>query len=366
MLRKGYIFMNNKFFRIGAGILLVFLIIYVGTEINWVFHPFAVLFQTLFIPIILAGFFYYLLRPVVKIFNKKLPAVLSVLLVYFILLCIVTGFLVLLGPVLKRQFYGLINSMPFIVSEIQKRVTSIKEMNIFQLEQLAEVLDLENLFIELGDLINRLLRSITANISNIISLLANTVLSIIIVPFILFYLLRDGDRLGTYIINLFKEEKRKLARSILTDIDQILSAYIQGHGLVCLCVGLLCYIAFLVIGLDYALLLAVIAGLTEIIPYFGPWIGAIPAVVVGLFQSTGTALIVIIVIVIVQQIESNFITPQVIGKKMKIHPIIIMFLILLAGRLAGLIGMIMVVPVYAVFRVIVTYVMKIRKGELKL
>lgn len=358
--------LKNKFFRIGAGILLVFLIIYVGSQIEWVFYPLVVLFQTLFIPIILAGFFYYLLRPVVKLFNKKLPANLSVLIVYIILICLVIGFLVLIGPVLKKQLYSLLDSMPAIFAEIQKRLTNIKEMDFLQLEQVAEVLDLEHLFFELGDLINRLIRYFTANISNIVGQLANTVLSLVIVPFILFYLLRDGDRLGESIINLFREDKRELARSILSDIDQTLSAYIQGHGLVCLCVGLLCYIAFLVIGLDYALLLAVIAGITEIIPYFGPWLGSIPAVIVGLFQSMGKGIIVIIVIIIVQQIESNFITPQVIGKKMKMHPIVIMLLILLAGRLVGLIGMIMVVPLYAVSRVVVSYVLGVKRGEIKM
>lgn len=358
--------MNNRFFRIGAGILLIFLIIYVGSKIDWFFYPLAVLFQTLFIPFILALFFYYLLRPIVKFINKKVPATLSVLLVYFVLTCIVIGFLVLIVPVLKNQFYGLINSMPSIIVAIQNRLTNIQEMDIFKLEKLAEVLDLEHLFIEIQDLFNRLVRYFTANISSIIGQLANTVISLVIVPFILFYLLRDGDRLAEVIINLFKEEKRELARSILTDIDQTLSAYIQGHGLVCLCVGLLCYFAFLALGLEYALLLAVIAGVTEFIPYFGPWLGSIPAVIVGLFQSMGKAILVVIVIIIVQQIESNFITPQVIGRKMKMHPLIIMFLILIAGRLVGLIGMILVVPFYAVSRVIFTYLIKIRKGEIKL
>ena len=177
---------NNKFFRIGLGILLIFLIVYVGSQIEWVFYPLAVIFQTLFIPIILAGFFYYLLRPVVKFFNKKLSATLSVLLVYFVLICLVIGFLVIMGPVLKKQFYGLINSMPSIITEIQKRLTNIQKMDIFQLEQLAEVLDLEHLFLELGDLVNRLVSYFAGNISNIIGQLANTVLSLVIVPFILF------------------------------------------------------------------------------------------------------------------------------------------------------------------------------------
>lgn len=349
--------MSRKLFKIGVGILLLFLIIYVGSLIKWIFYPFGVIFQTLFLPITLAGFFYYLLRPIVKQINRKSPVSLSILLIYFALLCIGIGILLIIVPILQEQFNSLLNNLPFIISEIQGKLVNIQESSIFQIDQLEDILNLEEFIFQLGDIINQSGRKLATNISNFIGVLANAVLGLIITPFILFYLLRDGEKLGDSVVNIFKDKHKNIGL-VFNDIDRTLSSYIQGQGIVCLCVGSLCYIAYLIIGLDYALLLAVIAGLTNIIPYFGPWIGTIPAVVVGFFQSTGTSIIVIILVVIIQQIESNLITPQVIGKKLKMHPIIIMFLILIAGRLVGLIGMILVIPTYAVARVIITHLIK--------
>jgi len=133
-------------------------------------------------------------------------------------------------------------------------------------------------------------------------------------------------------------------------------------------VGILCLIAFLIIGLDYALLLAIIAGLTNIIPFFGPWIGSVPAVIVALFLSPLTALFTVLAIIIIQQIESNLISPQIIGKKLNLHPLVIIFLILIAGQLVGLIGMIFVVPLFASVRVLFTHgrkIWKIKKNPIK-
>ncbi|SES63254.1 Predicted PurR-regulated permease PerM [Natronincola peptidivorans] len=357
--------MDTKLLKIGQGILLIFLIIYVGSLIDWIFYPFIVIFQTLFFPIILAGFLFYLLRPLVKIINKKLSRSLSILLVYLILICIGIGLVLIIGPILQRQFYGLINNMPFIIAEIQRNFVNIQESSAFQADQLGGMLNVEELIFQLGNLLNQLGRSLATNLANFIGVLANAVIVLVIVPFILFYLLRDGEKLGKSILKVFNEKRRDDIQQVLMDIDRTLSSYIQGQGIVCLCVGALCYVTFLIIGLDYALLLAVIAGVTNIIPYFGPWIGTIPAVIVGLFQSPALAILIIVLVLIIQQVESSFIAPQVIGKKLKMHPVTVMFLILAAGRLIGLIGMILVVPVYGVCRVIFTHSLKIWRLKLK-
>lgn len=353
--------MNTKIFNVGRGILLLFLIIYVGSLISWVFKPLIVVFQTLFIPIILAGFLFYLLRPLVNLMNKKLSKGISILILYLILISILVGVIIIIGPVLNAQFNSLTDNMPFIISEIQKGFINIQELEIFQPYQLNQIVDIEGLLLQLGDMINQLSKNLVSSIGSFIGVLANAVLVLVIVPFILFYMLRDGHKLESLILNTFNKKHGKQVQVILSDIDKTLSSYIQGQGIVCLCVGLLCFITFLIIGLDYALLLAVVAGVTNIIPYLGPWIGTIPAVIVALFKSPVTALLVIVLVVIIQQIESNLISPQIIGKKLQIHPIIIMFLILIAGRLAGLIGMILAVPIYAISRVLITHGFKMWK-----
>ncbi len=357
--------MNKKIFKIGHAILLLFLIIYVGSLINWVFNPLIVIFQTLFIPMIIAGFLFFLLRPLVKLLNKKLSRGASILLLYFILFCILIGVLLIIVPILQKQFISLSNNMPFIIAEIQKGIINIQQGELLQRFQAEAIIDVEGIFLQLGDLLNQVSRSLASNIASFIGVMANAVLILVIVPFILFYILKDGEKFGQYIINLFNEKHRKDVQEIFRDIDKTLSSYIQGQGIVCLCVGILCYITFLIVGLDYALLLAVIAGITNIIPYVGPWIGTIPAVIVALFHSPFMALIVTLLVVVIQQIESSFIAPQVIGKKLKIHPITVMLLVLIAGRLIGLIGMILAVPTYGTSRVLFTHGLRIWRLKYK-
>lgn len=351
--------MDTKSFRIGRGILLLFLIIYVGSLIDWVFKPFITAFNTLFIPIVLAGFLFYLLRPLVKILNRKLSRGISILLLYLGLVCIMVILLLITGPVLQRQFYSLTNNLPYIFTEIQNRFIDLQQHELFQRFELSGLVNLEEYILKLSEFANQLGKSFASSMASIIGAVANTVLVLVIVPFILFYMLKDGEKLENHAIALFNPKRREDVRHILIDIDKTLSSYIQGQGIVCLCVGLLCLITFSIIGLDYALLLAVIAGITNIIPYFGPWIGAIPAVIVGLFQSPVMALIVVIAVVVIQQVESSLISPQVIGKKLNMHPITVMFLILIAGRIIGLIGMILVVPTYGICRVLFSHALRL-------
>ncbi|MED4580769.1 AI-2E family transporter, partial [Bacillus atrophaeus] len=125
------------------------------------------------------------------------------------------------------------------------------------------------------------------------------------------------------------------------------------------CVGVLVTIGYFIIGLDYPLMLGVVAMVTNVIPFIGPWIGTFPGVVVGLFDSPTTAILVIVVVVIAQQIESQIISPQVMGRKLSIHPLTIIFLLLAVGNFAGIVGMLLAIPGYAVAKVIVSHIWRL-------
>lgn len=346
--------MDKKFFKIGLAVLLIFSIVYVGTLVSWVFTPLVVLARTLFVPILLAGFFYYLLRPLVQFLSKKLPKTIAILLVYLLVFILLVVVGVIIGPSLQRQLVSLTEQMPQIAVDIQRLIERFLASDWFASLQLNQFIAVDQLIMQLTGVINQFGTLIAGNIASFVGALANLVLILFIVPFILFYILKDGHLLTEKVIGGFKGAQKKEVIAILKDIDETLSSYIQGQGIVCLCVGTLCFVTYLIVGLEYALLLGLIAGITNVIPYLGPWLGAIPAVIVALFQSPIKALVVLIIIVVIQQIESNLIAPQVIGKKMKIHPITIMFLLLTAGRLIGLIGMIIAVPTFAVSKVLVT------------
>ena len=344
--------MQKKLFTIGLAVLLVFAIIYVGSLITWVFTPILVIVQTLFVPLVLVMFLFYLLKPLVAKLETNMSRTMSILVIYVGGLVLIGGLLAYIVPILTAQFISLTENLPSIFERIMVIIEDFQYNDFIANLQLQGMINFEELLTQLNDGLSDVARSIANNITAYLTTIANVVLVIFIIPFILFYALKDKEKLIEGLLNLVSKDKQDEAKSMLKQIDTTLSSYIQGQGLVCLVVGILDLIAYAIIGLDYALLLAVIAGATNIIPYFGPWIGAIPAVIVALFISPFTALLTILSIVVIQQIESNLVSPQIIGKKMKIHPLTVMLLILLVGRMAGILGMIIAVPVYATVKVI--------------
>lgn len=121
-------------------------------------------------------------------------------------------------------------------------------------------------------------------------------------------------------------------------MDFALSSYIKGQILVSFCVGVLVYIGYLIIGLEYSLILAIITMFTNVIPFLGPFLGTIPAVIVALIDSPGMVVKVLVVTIVAQQIEGNLVSPLVMGKSLNIHPLTIIVLLLVAGSLVGFWG----------------------------
>src|SRR5690606_29565707 len=178
------------------------------------------------------------------------------------------------------------------------------------------------------------------------------VVTLVLVPFFLVYLLVDHKKFVPFVSGFFSGERKKWIRKTLHDIDETLQAYIQGQLFVSFLVGIMLLIGYLIIGLEYALLLALIGMATNVIPFLGPYIAVIPAIIIALVQDPIMAVYVAIIMLVAQQIESNFITPNVMGKSLDVHPLTVITLILAAGNIAGLWGIILAVPVYAVIKTI--------------
>lgn len=346
---------QGKWFRFGYGIVLVLLIIYLGSLVDWIFRPIVVFVQTLFAPVIIAGILYYLFRPIVGLLSKKLNRGLSILILFLMIIGAFTAFSLIVGPELQRQFQSLYNNLPTLINQVRDTFIALQSNELFNRFQESETFQPEEMISRFVNSLNDIIGTIGANITGFIGALANFFIILVLVPFILFYLLKEGEKLPVQLLKLFNKKQQHEGRLILADMDKMLSSYIQGQIIVSFCVGILCYIAYLIIGLDYALILALVAMFTNVIPFVGPWIGTFPAVIVAFIDSPLTALIVVIVVVVIQQIESNLISPQVMGKKLAIHPITIIFILLVAGRFAGVVGMLLAVPTYAVGKVIVTH-----------
>ncbi|GAF64023.1 hypothetical protein BTS2_0915 [Bacillus sp. TS-2] len=350
---------NSKYFRFGMGIALILLIIFLASLVDWVFKPLLILVQTLFAPILIAGVLFYILRPFVVFLTRWIPRALSILVVFLTLIGVFTLIIILIGPEIQNQFNSLVENWPNIVNEFRAFFGSIQDSDWFSRFQEGEVVSFDEIMSTLEKYLLDVMSLVGSNIANVIGAIANVVLILVIIPFVLFFMLKDGESAPNNVLKLFPKKQQTEGRKILGDMDEALSSFIQGQIIVSFCVGTLMYIGYLIVGLEYSLVLALLAMVTNVIPFIGPWIGAIPGVIVGLFVSPGTAIVVAIIAVVVQLIESNLISPLVMGKKLDVHPLTIIFLLLVAGKFAGILGMLLAVPAYAVGKVIVYHIYRL-------
>ena len=346
-------------------ILIVVGIIVLCNKVSFVFSPIAIFISTIFVPIILAGFLFYMLNPIVKLImkiklgpTKHVSRTWAVVLVFLMLAGVIVIIAVSFLPKLAEQVTTLLSHVP----EAANAVKHVFQHWLNQLnnQQFVKELDLDSINKKLEKNVtnfsNGIFKGFTSGVGSFVSTAANVVVVIITTPVILFYMLKDGYKLAPNIKKMLPAKSRDQIMELLGKMSDTLSKYIGGQMIECLFVGTFTAIGYFIIGLDYALLLGFIAGICNIIPYLGPYIGIFPALLVSLSTGSWTSVIYnIIVVIVVQQIDGNFVYPNVIGKSLQIHPLTIIIILLEAGNIAGLPGMILAIPLYAVVKVIVTY-----------
>ncbi|MER2132877.1 MAG: AI-2E family transporter [Carnobacterium inhibens] len=358
-------FKHSKLFLWTIWLLALVLIIYFSTQISFVFQPIIVLFSTLFIPILSAGFLFYLLNPIISVMQKlKIQRSYAIILVMVFFLGVSTIFAIKTFPLLMDQLSDLVANIPTILSDIDIQTKDFALFPAFDNINLEETL--KQLNISLDTFAKTILSSFTTSISSIIAGVANLTIVLFTVPIILFYMFHDGEKLQLSITHLFPDKYKKHIFELLHQTNEVITAYISGKGLASIVVAVLIYFGLLMIGLPYTLLLAIVNGFTNLIPYIGPFIGAVPAVIVGLTISPTAALLVILVILIVQQLDANLLTPKFVGKSLAIHPLTIIIILLVAGKMLGIVGIIFGVPAFAVFKTIVVYIRNTRLSVEKL
>ena len=350
------ILLNSRPFRIAIWILLIFLIILVGRQISGVFEPLRIVFRALFYPLIISGLLYYWLYPIVdRVARTRLPRWLAILLLYIAIGGLIAILAIVIGPLLQRQFISLINNSPRFVDALRIQLISIQDNEWVARFQQGGPLTFEDLVDQLTAFANQFVVRLTVNIPNILGVTANVLTTVFIIPFILFYMLLEGHKLPDAIVSFLPKRHRTEARQVIKDMDGALSSYIQGVIIISLSVAALAFVGYSIIGLDYALLLALVAGITNVIPFFGPIIGTLPGVFVALTYSPGMVWKVLIMILVIQQIESILLSPRVMGRKISTHPVLIILIVIAAGKLAGFLGILLAIPAYAVARVVVSH-----------
>ncbi|RKP55139.1 AI-2E family transporter [Cohnella endophytica] len=327
-------------------LLALFLVILVRPMLMSVFG----FLKAVLAPFLVAMVISYMLNPIVNMLHeRKVPRPAAVLLIYAVFISVSVVILMNVIPMFMKQVDELNEHMP----ELTMRAQSIAD-HFNNNDVLPETIR-DGINSSVANLEKQIEKRI-ADFLNNIDKVVNVLFLAMIVPFLAFYMMKDLDVFERTTLQYVPRAHRKHAIRLMKDIDAALGSYIRGQLIVSLCIGVLAYIGYLIIGMPYPLLMAGFVSLFDIIPYLGPFFGAFPALVLATTVSWKMVLMVIVVNVICQNLESNVISPQVVGKTMRMHPLTIILVLLVGGELAGVVGLILAVPFYAAMKVVVQHV----------
>lgn len=330
-------------------IILGLLAVYLMLQIKPLFIQVYVFLRAVLAPFIIAMIISYVLNPIVTMLHeRKVPRTIAVLLIYAVFCAAVTVLLVNLIPMFIEQVQELNRHVPELSMKAQDIVSDINNTS-FLPQSIRNGMNKSLVHIE------KMFSESLFNFVNNIGSMLNAVFIAFIIPFLAFYILKDFDVFERTVITYVPKSHRKNTVRLLKDIDTALGSYIRGQFLVCVIVGMLAYFGYLFIGMPYALLLAGIVAITNVIPYLGPFFGAAPALLMASTVSIKMVILVAIVNTVCQILEGNVISPQVVGRTLHMHPLLIIFALLVGGEIAGIIGMILAVPIFAACKVIVQH-----------
>ncbi|WP_121615081.1 AI-2E family transporter [Virgibacillus halodenitrificans] len=301
-------------------------------------------------PFIVACLIAYLLYPIVNKLQKyNIHRGIAILLIYFLFFGGITYLIYRVYPLIILQLRDLNEQLPQFIKLYEELIYKLYEYTSFLPETVHDKID--ELILRSEKSIDKILTRLVGGFTKII----DTIIFLMVIPVLVFYFLKDYTKIKAYCKRLVPEKYRYQTGKMADAIDENLGNYIRGQLIVCLFVSIASFILFQLLNLKYALLLSIIMGITNLIPYFGPIIGAVPAAMVGFTLSGKLVIYVIIGVFIIQLIESNLLAPFIVGKSIQIHPVVIIFVLLLGGQLFGVVGMIVAVPTLTIIKVVVTH-----------
>ncbi|WP_198649695.1 AI-2E family transporter [Staphylococcus capitis] len=340
-----------------VALVLLGIVIFIFDKVSYVFEPFIIIFNTIAAPIIVSLILFYLFNPLVNLMERyRIPRLLGITIIYVAVVGIITFIVNLLIPIIGSQIEGLIKNSPHYLNKITQSIEKITT-NSFLSSYMSQVNDwLESAQKKIPSMLSEYFDGFGPKLASFAEAVSNVGVVIVTTPFILFFMLKDGHRFKDYTTKIMPPKFRKDFHDLLEKMSVQLGSYIQGQIIVSFCIGVLLLIGYSIIGLKYPLVLASIAAVTSVVPYLGPTIAISPAIVIAIITSPWMLLKLVIVWTLVQFFEGHFISPNVMGKTLKIHPLTIIFILLCAGNLMNVVGVIIGIPLYAVLKVLVSHI----------
>jgi len=334
--------------------------------------------RTVLLPFMLGLLLAYLLAPLVKVvergwrwigarrrlrFFRRAARPLALVLTYLLVIAALVGFSALIVPILSQQGQTLWAERERVLDYLTGLGDSLIAQYRLLPPQVQTRIDetLSRFTGQLGTIIQQALSGTAIAISYTVTF----VLAVLLIPFWTFYLLLDAERLAQSAKHNIPSVIREDVLKIMTLADAAFGSYLRGQLFLGLIIGSVSAIAFTIMGVRFSLFLGMVAGAFELIPNIGPLLGAIPAVLVALTQSPILALWVALYALGIQQVENLFITPRVVGRSVKLHPVVVMMVLVIGSELGGLAGLFLAPVATATLRDLFRY-LYYRSGDVPL
>jgi predicted PurR-regulated permease PerM len=329
---------------------------------------------SVFTPFLVAIIMAYILQPlVIKLEHMKLPKWASSLLLFTLLVGIVITILIISIPTIYNQLYTLLMKLPFYLEELQVLVEGVIQNNPSIPEQY-------------GDSIKKAIQSSLLEITSLLAMKTDAILqgglslihfvgSILLIPILGFYFTRDWDKIVKSWTQYIPPQYKKTTFSLLLDVDYILGSFARGQSFICLCLALYYGTMLYILGLDFGALIGTLTGLAACVPYIGVIIGFTVSSIIALVQSdgwllgpTGSSNLLLATTVIFisgQVLEGVFLTPNILGKSIRLHPLWIIFSLISFGYILGFKGVLIATPLAAILGVFVRFALNQYKSAFK-
>lgn len=356
----------SKFLYIATFIFSILIIVILGNIAIPILYNYSMKLFSILAPFIIGFFFAFLLHTLVdRIEEQGINRCLSVLLVFLVFLILISYLISNLIPIifnqieeLEEQIPEIYNSVEIFIHNLWNHLDFIPEKYRFYMDDIGNW-TLSNFFkFDFS-------QSKMANLFDSFNILVLT-------PIITYYFLYDYNNMKRRLIKFLKRKNYRFSYKFLREMDEEIGAYFRGLILIMNLMTIVSTLGFFLIGLDYPLLFGFIVGYTNVIPIIGPYIGGIPAVFFALTKSWKLAILALVVIVLIQTIESNIVTPYVQSKAIDAHPLLILLSFIFFGKIFGIIGMIFAIPILAVILLSIKYfriymrIKKIKKSSVNI
>lgn len=349
---------KTSYYVIGLVCLLCIMVLLLR-QVDFLFKPLVVVIQTVLPPFVFALILYYVFDPLVDLLaKKKISRGISIAIIYLVLVALLVLGSIQLFPMIQQQAVDLFQQLPQLFTDFQHTLQNILDKTPFADSFDQAMASIDAITADLASFVNNNWQDGLKGLSNVFSAVSTIGITLFTGPIIAFFLIKSPRKFYFHLMAMVPPRFRRDTHELLATADSQIGAYLKGQVIASLLLGGIYWVVFLLIGLKYATVIAIAAGLLNIVPYIGAFVAFLPGLFVAFQDSTFMGVKFIIAWFLVQLLHGDLVVPRVMGDRMKIHPITILLVLLVMGDLMGLVGVIFGIPIYALLKVLVVFIFR--------